>query len=185
MARSCTVCEHPERARIELGLARKASMRAMGRSFSLSKDALYRHRKEHMPAQLQAALLATGRPSTIDLEALRKSESEGALQHLVAQRARLYVLADAAEDVGDIRAAAAVHARLHANFELTCKLVGEISAHAHHVTNNILVMPAYHEMRTALVQALRAFPQARQAVATVLHRIESQVAPEVREHAGP
>jgi hypothetical protein len=42
--------------------------------------------------------------------------------------------------------------------------------------NNILIMPAYVEMRVELVKALQPYPEARQAVAAVLHTIEHKAA---------
>jgi hypothetical protein len=40
----------------------------------------------------------------------------------------------------------------------------------------VLILPAYIEMRVELVRALAPFPEARQAVAAVLHQIESKAA---------
>ena len=46
--------------------------------------------------------------------------------------------------------------------------------------NNVLILPAYVEMRVELVRALAPFPDARQAVAAVLHTLESKSAATVR-----
>lgn len=63
MGQRCSVCDHPERSRIELGLARKVPYSKLARKFRLSKDAVYRHRANHCPPQLLAALAATGAPT--------------------------------------------------------------------------------------------------------------------------
>lgn len=179
MSRECTVCAHPDRARVELALANRVPMRTVARRYTLSKEAAYRHRRGHMPPQLIAALMLRGRPTDVDLDKLRITESEGLLQHLVAQRGRLYKLADAAEDLGDINAATRVHGQLSRNLELTGKLLGELRTGSQSVVQNILIAPQYHQMRVALVQALRPFPDARTAVAAVLHKIEGEAAPPI------
>ncbi len=55
MPRSCTVCGHPERNRIEHELANRVGYRDIARQFGISKDALTRHAASHLPA----AVLAT------------------------------------------------------------------------------------------------------------------------------
>jgi GrpB-like predicted nucleotidyltransferase (UPF0157 family) len=42
------------------------------------------------------------------------------------------------------------------------------------------VLPAYVEMRVALVDALAAFPEARKAVAAVLHQLEGKAAENIK-----
>jgi hypothetical protein len=171
----CFVCSSPERARIELALARRVPYRALQAHFpDIGRDSFYRHRKAHMPPQLQAALKAAGKPSDIDLDALRTSESEGLLQHLVAQRGRLYVLLDLAEEVQDVRAAAGVHGRIVENLQLTAKLLGEITSHATTTVNNLVVSGEYVALRSALVRALGPHPEARRAVAAVLRDLEGE-----------
>ena len=48
------------------------------------------------------------------------------------------------------------------------------------VTQNILIQPAYVEMRVELVNALRPFPEAARAVASVLHTIEHKAAEAIK-----
>lgn len=47
MARKCTVCSHPEHAKIDEGLARNASLREVAANFSLTLSALSRHYHAH------------------------------------------------------------------------------------------------------------------------------------------
>jgi hypothetical protein len=187
MGRQCLTCEHPKRAQIELALARKVPFRVLMRRYGLSKDTLSRHKREHLPPQVVASLMATARPTGVDLDKLRESESEGLLQTIVYQRARLFTLLDQAEDMGDLRAAAQVHGRLTSNAEFTARLLGEINTAAQYTTNNILISDEYLALRAALVQALRPYPKARQAVAKVLQQREAQSVPErviEHDHAG-
>jgi hypothetical protein len=61
-------------------------VRVLARRFQLTHHAIFRHRRNHMSPQMVAALLAALKPSEIDLESLQRSESEGLLGSLVAQR---------------------------------------------------------------------------------------------------
>jgi transposase-like protein len=173
----CVVCNHRERAAIELGLARGVSMSALARRYGPSPDSLYRHRKEHMPPQLKASLLA-GPDCDLDLDRLKATESQSLLANLVAVRHRLFAALDMAEEMTDGFLLTRVTSQLHTNLELTGKLLGELGIGHTNVTN-ILIMPQYVEMRTELVRALRPFPEAAQAVAAVLHAIETKAAADI------
>src|SRR5215204_1817549 len=174
----CTVCRHREHAAIDLGLARGVSMGALARRYRVGADSLYRHRKAHLPPQLRAALLA-GPDVEIDLDKLRDTESQSLLANLVAIRRRLFASLDTAEECGDGNMISRVASQLHNNLEITGKLVGDLASGTTTI-NNVLVMPAYVEMRVELVRALAPFSEARQAVAAVLHRIEHKAADAVR-----
>jgi hypothetical protein len=172
MGQKCTVCEHPRRAELELAIARRVGYRQISQKFGPSIYSLHRHRRSHMPPQLLVALETCALPTVVDLDALRKSESEGLLQTLVVQRSRLYSLLDACEDLGDLKAAAAVHGRITDNVVTVAKLLGDLSTHATHTTNNLVVSPEYLTLRSALVKALRPHPEARRAVSAVLRNLE-------------
>ena len=58
MPRTCTVCAHPRRPAIDRALVARQSLRDIAGQFSLTKSALERHRREHLPATLLAALEA-------------------------------------------------------------------------------------------------------------------------------
>ncbi len=168
------MCRHREHAAIDLGLARGVSYEALARRYKLGADALRRHAKNHLPPQLRASLLA-GPDISLDLDALRETESQSLLANLVAVRHRLYASLDAAETGGDTGMAARVVSQLHKNLELTGRLLGDLNTGGSSVTN-ILVSPVYVEMRVELVRALMPFPEARSAVAAVLHQLEHKAA---------
>jgi transposase-like protein len=179
--RACKCCQHRERAAIDLALARGVSTAAVGKRYGISSDSVYRHRRNHLPPQLRAKLIA-GPDLDIDLDKLKEAESQSLLAHLVALRHRLFASLDVAEECGDSNMVCRVTAQLHANLELTGKLLGDLGVGSTTV-NNVLVLPAYVEMRVALVDALAAFPEARQAVAAVLHQLESKAADNIKTEA--
>jgi len=158
-----------------LAIARGISVQALSKRYKCSSDALYRHRDRHMPPQLKARLLAGPDLDGVDLDKLRESESQSLLSHLIALRHRLFGMLDFAEEHGDLYAASRAVSQLHSNLETTGKLLGDLGV-GHTSVTNVLIQPAYVELRVALTNALAAFPEARKAVAEVLHRVESKAA---------
>jgi hypothetical protein len=152
---------------------------AIARRFKLGVDSVYRHSRAHLPPQLRASLLAGPDLDGVDLDKLRESESQSLLANLVALRHRLFAALDTAEEYNDAGMLTRVASQLHANLELTGKLLGDLGVGG--TTNiNVLIQPQYIELRVALVQALASFPEARQAVAAVLHQLESKAAESIK-----
>lgn len=151
-------------------------VRALARRYSIGADSLYRHAKAHLPAQLKASLIA-GPDLSIDLDRLRENESQSLLANLVALRHRLFASFDTAEEHGDTHMISRIAAQLHHNLEITGKLLGDLGTG--NTITNILIQPQYVEMRVELVRALAPFPEARQAVASVLHAIEGKAAADI------
>jgi hypothetical protein len=114
----------------------------------------------------------------IDLDKLRETESQSLLANLIAIRRRLFASLDTAEEFGDGNMISRVAGQLHRNLELTGKLIGDLGTG--NTITNVLIQPQYVEMRVELVRALAPFPDARQAVAAVLHSLESKAADAVR-----
>jgi hypothetical protein len=174
----CCVCAHRERAAIELAIARGVSTYALAKRYGVSHDSIGRHGKNHLPPQLRAQLFA-GPDLAIDLDKLRETESQSLLANLVALRHRLFASLDVAEEAGDGNMISRIASQLHRNLEVTGKLIGDLNVGATTITN-VLLMPAYVELRVGLVEALGPFPDARIAVAQVLHRLEDKAAEQVR-----
>ena len=174
MGTQCQVCNSPERARIELGLANRVPPRALAKRYGLHRDAIWRHGKNHMPPALKAALQRSLRPEQVDLDQLKRSESEGLMQHLVGQRGRLYALLDTCEEIGDTKAAVGTHGAITKNLSLTARLLGELQTGSQTTVNMLVTSPQYVELRAGLIRALHPFPQARRAVSAVLKDLEGE-----------
>ena len=56
MPRNCTVCLHPQRQEIEADLQAGLSYRDVARRYSISKDAVSRHRASHVSLHTTPAL---------------------------------------------------------------------------------------------------------------------------------
>jgi hypothetical protein len=110
---------------------------------------------------------------------LRTSEAEGLLSQLVAQRARLQQRSEAALEFGDIKASIAAEGTITGNLALVGKLLGQL-VNIHDVRHtSILLSPDYLRLRTALVAALRSFPDAARAVGAALHAMEAEAAQDI------
>ncbi len=175
----CTICVHDRRHQIEIGLVHHVPMRVLAARFQVSLDAVWRHRRNHVSPQVAAAILAAQKPSAVDLEALQRSESEGLLAQLVAQRARLQQHSDAALELGDVAHAIAAERAITSNLQLVGKLLGTL-VQRHDVRHtSILVSPDYLRLRSALVEALRPYPEAAKAAGHALHDLEAEAAAEI------
>jgi hypothetical protein len=127
-----------------------------------------------LPPQLRAQLIA-GPDLDIDLDRLKETESQSLLANLVALRHRLFASLDTAEECGDGAMISRIAGQLHHNLEITGKLLGDLGIGSTTI-NNVLIMPAYVEMRVELVRALAPYPEARLAVVEALRAIESKAA---------
>jgi hypothetical protein len=180
--RRSVIERHPRRAQIEHDLAIGMPCRKVAVKYNLKPDACNRHRKFRMPAQLKAEKFAALLKPNTDLEKLRIDESEGLLASLAQQRARLLILQDDSLRDGKVHETALLANQIHKNLELVGKYLGEFASRSVETKISILVSPEYLQLRSALVEVLTAFPEAKRAVAAVIGKIERHAAagPETR-----
>lgn len=174
MARPCTVCELPDRAQAELGLANGIAARVLGLRYGLAPDALARHKQNHMDADLIARLRVRGHRSDEELAKIREHESKSLLDHLVWQRGRLYRNADKALAIGDFAGERAAIDSAGKASERIGKLLGELGSAItinHNTQINLVQSPQWHALRTALVRELR--PLGPEAIAAGARAIEA------------
>jgi hypothetical protein len=157
MSRPCTVCEHPDRAPVEIGLANGIAARVLALRYGLSEDALARHRTKHMDGELTARLRVRGSRSDEELAQLRDVESKSLLDHLAWQRGRLYRNADRCYEIGDRAGERVALDSAGRTSERIGKLLGELGSHitVNNNTINLVQSPQWHAIRTALVRELR------------------------------
>jgi hypothetical protein len=179
----CTVCSSPHRHKIEIGLTHRTPLRVLARRYGVSLDAIHRHGKNHLSAQMRAAILAAQKPQAVDLEQLQRSEAEGILSQLVAQRARLQLTVEQAQEFGNIADVVKAEKAITDNLTLVAKLLGQLVQH-HQVTHaSVLVSPDYLKLRQVLSEALRPFPVAALAVGKALHALEAEAAKNITARA--
>ena len=188
MGRPCSVCDSPDRPQIEIGLANRIAARVLALRYGLSEDALQRHAKSHMTAELKSSLRVRGHRSDAELAAIRDHESKSLLDHLVWQRSRLYANADRAAQLGDAPGERAALEAAGRSSERIGKLLGELGGAVtiNHNTINLAQSPQWHLIRSALVRELRplgagAIAAGARAIAAAEAAIVPPVLPPTRD----
>jgi len=155
----CSVCTHPDRAAIDAALVAGGSLRDIAGRHGVSKSAVDRHRDQHLPARLVKA---------------REAEDVGQADTLLGQLQQLQTdarrIGRKAEDGGDLRTALAGIRELVRIVEITAKMVGELDERP---VVNLVTAPEWVVARSVLLDALRPYPEARQAVASSLLALEA------------
>lgn len=80
MPRRCAVCTHPQREEIDAALVRGDSIRGIAPVYAISRFALGRHKRNHLPETLAQALEEL--PPT-DWQQLRRRDSDARLARRV------------------------------------------------------------------------------------------------------
>ncbi|MGY8681195.1 hypothetical protein Q2941_25855 [Bradyrhizobium sp. UFLA05-153] len=181
---SCQVCNSPHRHSIDVALAHGLGHDAIGKRYDISPHSVQRHGKNHLSPQMRAAVQHALHPSTVDLDALKVSEGENLLHHLVHQRARIGQHIELAVATGDASAAIRGEAAITNNLQLVSKLLG-VLVNVHETRHqHILTHPDYLRLREVLLRALAPFTEARIAVGRALAGMETQAAEDITKAAG-
>jgi hypothetical protein len=162
MPRVCTVCGHPERAAIDAAVVAGASYRTIAHQFAVSRDALMRHKADHLLAELVKAQHAEEVSRATDLLALAMERDAKALALLAK-----------AEAGGDLKTAVSALRVSLVSVELLARLRGELNEQQQTTTINVLLAPEWLTVRAALLAALLPYPEARVNVAAALAALES------------
>jgi hypothetical protein len=181
-AANSVIEKHPRRGEIEADIARGVSERVVARKYDISKDSVHRWSKTKIPPQLRAQRYVGLLNATSDLETLRIEESDGLLKNLAMQRMRLLHAQDKAAQKDNLLAISYLSGQVHKNLELVGRYLGEFAKHTVQTNISILIQPEYLKLRSALLQALGPYPEAKQAVVSALHQLESTAAQEPNGH---
>ncbi len=159
MPRSCTVCEHPDRAAIDKALVGGASNRSVASLYDVSEAAARRHKGKHLPAKLVMAE-----------KAAEAAQADDLLAQVRDLQGRAYGILDKAEGAGDLRTALGAIREARGNLELLAKLLGELDERPQ---INLTIAPEWVELRAVIVGALEPHPEALGAVVGALERAEN------------
>jgi hypothetical protein len=154
MPRPCSVCAHPEHHAVNVALVQRDSYRDIARRFGLSKAALSRHAREHLPE-----LLAKAR------HAVEVAEADDLLSRLEALQSRTLAILEAAEGKNQHGTALAAIREARSNLELIGRLTKELETGP---TFNLYLSPEWLELRAVIVGALAPFSEARESVLKAL-----------------
>ena len=155
MPQPCTVCTNPARRAIDKELvAGHLVNRRIAARHALAESSVRRHAAAHLPAHLVKAAEAEDVAHAIDVVRQLKAINAASLAILSEARGR-----------GDADTALKAVDRIQRQIELQAKLLGEVDERPQ---VNVLVMPEWLAVRSALLEALAPYPEARRAVSECL-----------------
>jgi hypothetical protein len=115
MSRTCTICNHPQRAQLEAAIAANVSNRRIATQFSTSEAAIRRHTSEHIAETIKQTQVAKVEAQSIDVVKQLKTINAVTIAILNEARAgKMHALALSAID------------RVQKQIELQAKLLGAI-----------------------------------------------------------
>jgi len=132
--------------------------RGIAKRYEASEAAMFRHR-EHLPATMVKAQAAG-----------QVAKADDLLEQLQALRNKAMALLLAAERAGDLRTALAGVREARGCIEVLLEVEGEISRRPE---VNITISAEWVEIRSVILTALQAHPEARQDVVRALGRVDT------------
>jgi hypothetical protein len=136
-----------------------ASNRSVASLYDVSEAAVRRHKANHLPAKLVMAQAAE-----------EVAQADDLLTQMQDLQRRTLAILEAAETTNQHRTALSAIREARSNLELLAKLIGELDERP---LTNILVSAEWVSVRTAMMEALGPYQQARIAVAERLSELEA------------
>lgn len=166
MPPKCSICTHPKRAAIDRALLDdRGSLRDIARQHAVSKDALHRHRQDHLSGRMAKVAVRNEQADIrTAIDVVTQLQEINAVARTVLQGA----LAS-----GDGTLALQAIDRVQKQIELQARLIDLIRDGN---TINVIVSPQWLTLRSAIIVALEDHPEARQSVAEALHSVEGGMA---------
>ena len=107
------------------------------------------------------------------------------MHSLIVQDGRLASYAEMATEIADVGALVSIERARLSVYELKSKLLGMIVQKHDVRSTTLLISSDYIELRGAIVNALRPFPDAARAVGSALHSLETKAAQTITESKRP
>lgn len=154
MPRTCTICTHPERSKIDRALLDGEAYRTIAKRYGAGPSAVLRHR-EHLPSELVKAQAAE-----------EVAHADNLLEQVKSLQTRALSILDRADLAGDLRTALSAIREARGNLELLAKLLGELQQEG--TTVNVYSTPEWLTLRGVVTSALQPYPDAARAVSRAL-----------------
>ncbi len=174
---SCSICVHPDRARIEATRVAGASLDAIAGKFQISRDSLHRHMHRHVSEADRLQYIAE-----VPIQELaQRAANEGVslLDYFSIVRGVLLQQFQLAASVNDKNGTAVLAGRLTEVLREIGRITGEImrSPGVLNVNGNINILnhPQLAMVQANILRALAPHPAARNAVIEALRRMDSPV----------
>jgi hypothetical protein len=163
-----------------------ASLDAVAKKFSVSRDAVFRHHANHVTEDARSQYLAD--VPIAELAALAASEGTSVLEYLSLVRSVLVQEFQLAAQTHSHHATATLAGRLNEILRSIGQLSGEMSEVAArssvtitggvvNILNDPRVAPQLADFQARLLQALQPYPSAHQAVVAVIRAYDAESAP--------
>ena len=171
----CTICNHPERVRIEQDMANNLGKRGTAKRFGASPDAIQRHWQNCTSDALKVARKTEVLKPGADAKRLVLDEGVGLLENLRAVRGQLMELFDEACADGSIMDVTRLSAEIHNNLKMLGKSTGELSTSISKVEHtHVVLSPSYINLRRFVIAALRKHPGAMDDVLEAFRRCDQE-----------
>ena len=181
--RKCSICKHPERARIEALRVSGVTLEALAEQFGLGRDAIFRHCKSHMSAETKASYLL-GSAKIANLAEQAAKEGRSLLDYLVIVRSILMNQLAREAELNRSYAVERVAGRLIDVLKEIGGHTGEVQKLASTVFNisqtnvSILNSPEFTTLQQGLLEVCSKHPEARQDIIALFQDLD-------RRHAEP
>src|SRR5215217_3462598 len=159
MPRVCTICSHDARDAIEDAFIAGTPKTRIAAHYGVKEQAVRYHVREHLPA-----LLALAR------DAERAARADTLLDRLEALQSRTEAILASVEGADLYGVQLAAIREMRRNLELIGEVTKEINRTP---TLNLHLNPQYIAVRTAIVQAVDPYPEAREAISRAMLELES------------
>jgi hypothetical protein len=161
MPRTCTICAHPDRGKIETAIVSETPYRNIAKQFGISPAAITRHSTEHIAQSIKQSQAAKEEAQALDVVKQLKEINDDARDILKK-----------AKDEDSLELALKAIDRIQRQLELQAKLLGDIDS----PQINIIVTPEWIDIRSQIMRTLKAYPDASVATAKVLADLEGAYA---------
>jgi len=158
MPRTCTICNHPERASIEQAIVAGTSYRHIASQWNVGYKSVDRHAAGHVSATIKQAQEAKDEAQALDVVKQLK----------VINNVSMNILKGARDAKENSLALSAID-RIVKQLELQAKLLGDLDDRP---VINVLLTPEWLTIRAAITSALAPYGEAREAVALALMALE-------------
>ena len=157
MPRKCTVCAHPKRAEIDKLIVEGVPYRSIAGRFSVSKSAVERHAKNHLPRTLAKAH-----------EAKEVARADDLLARAREYETRAVALLEKAAEENDYGTALRGIKEARSCLELLARLRGELEAQREAEVITIDQIEGWDEIQEEILEAVKPYPEAREALRQAL-----------------
>ena len=173
----CKICSHPEKTRIEALRSAGQTLNKLAAQFSVSKDSIWRHFRQHVSAESKAGYLV-GAGRIAELVQIAAEENASIVDYLKLNRSILMGQLHRLAQANDANGVASISGRLLDTLKAIGQISGEIGDLAAKTTINIqhntviLNSAPFTELTMGLLRVTAQHPEARKAIVALLNDLD-------------